>query len=556
DTMVQSVPLPLNPSDVSRLYIVRHEDPLSTLYVEDRLNSDMSLPRRVAILNQLPPTLRAVNNLELDYSPEDLDLPVQRESRTEKEGTGKQLIAIRRETLSQEHLVLSIIKAVYNSPHHKRTRDVATALLQTFNHSTVHETCRLAKEWKLLVAIKSASYRIPGQKVAISERFSGLMIGAYPRMLSLAASDVDQENIAMGESTFHSVASPADMVVPAKESVLAGSDSVESKLKRTRQTEEQAMELSETTSGVEKRVKNKALKETRELMGSWEDVRTQTERALEKYLLTVPNPKRHLCLERIYLIVAESGADGILLPDVKDALASCVEGRSDQEILDCVHDLEHQSPPIIMKVGLTHPRYIAYGWHERWSVNYREVLDKVARTENNVAMATAAMAAAAAAAAVTTATSVTAAVTTTTATTTATSVVTPLGIQPTDWIVPRMWRTVEGELDKVAFEKSLHAILTHVAEKPGISKGTLQKIFHKVLLPVEMDDLLVELESRKAVYFEYGIQSKPASLFSKRGMFKSCGKVTIDERKVTNIFPVGSYYSHLDMGLVMPKGPV
>ena len=75
--------------------------------------------------------------------------------------------------------------------------------------------------------------------------------------------------------------------------------------------------------------------------------------------------------------------------------------------------------------------------------------------------------------------------------------------------------------------------------------------FYKVLLPAELDDLLDELERRKAVWPEYVIQPKTVSLFSKRGAFVACDRDTIDERKITNYFPQPAYYSFLDMDLAM-----
>jgi hypothetical protein len=41
---------------------------------------------------------------------------------------------------------------------------------------------------------------------------------------------------------------------------------------------------------------------------------------------------------------------------------------------------------------------------------------------------------------------------------------------PRNWIVPRMWRTLDGAVDRSVYETSLHAVLSHIAEKPGVSK--------------------------------------------------------------------------------------
>ncbi len=99
--------------------------------------------------------------------------------------------------------------------------------------------------------------------------------------------------------------------------------------------------------------------------------------------------------------------------------------------MECITSLQQRIPPVILKVGMAHPRYVVFGWHERWTVNYTDATSKVQSLD-------------------------------------------PKGnvyeFDPMNWIVPKMWRTLDGKFSKPVFEKSLHAVLTHIVEKPGCSK--------------------------------------------------------------------------------------
>lgn len=54
-----------------------------------------------------------------------------------------------------------------------------------------------------------------------------------------------------------------------------------------------------------------------------------------------------------------------------------------------------------------------------------------------------------------------------------------------------------------------------------------------------------------AITMKHGILPGRPTLFSKRGVYVSCEKDTIDERMVTNYFPEPGYYSYLNMALVV-----
>jgi len=41
---------------------------------------------------------------------------------------------------------------------------------------------------------------------------------------------------------------------------------------------------------------------------------------------------------------------------------------------------------------------------------------------------------------------------------------------PENNVSPRIWKRLDGVVDEIAFEKSLHAVVTHITERPGITK--------------------------------------------------------------------------------------
>ncbi|KAF9936468.1 hypothetical protein BGZ67_002369 [Mortierella alpina] len=554
----QLTPLPQDPAKIEQMYLVRHTDPLGCLYVEDKFNLEMSMPKRIAVLKQLPSTIRGCSVLELDYSPDELNAP----RALDGAEISMASLTTRDEMHDQEHIILAIIKAIYSMPYRRFTRELSRVILEHFAPHMIQHACHLAKEWKVLRVIRKTSYRIPGQNLARSERFSNVMSGAFPRAMTAAAAELDADYKMSSERDFKSEAGPAEMLVLFNSVALswvqlcmkapgegnqgmafeeaygqgalvrfdvhlrmgvhptleagsrAGLAVASNRLKRSGEQLHEQDDLETVYDVVVKRSKgDTAHPPSHSQIDPWQETRAKVAMDFEAYLNAIPSTNRRLLYQAIYEVVSSSCASGMVLQDIKSALHNrCADAPSDEDIMECIRTLELSIPPVILKVGMAHPRYVVFGWHERWSVNYTAATTKVQSLDQKV---------------------------------------NEYEFDPMNWIVPRMWRTLNGKLSKAVFEKSLHAVLTHIVEKPGCSKGSLLRYFYKVLLPAELDDLLDELETRKAVLPEYVIQPKTVSLFSKRGAFIACDRDTIDERKITNYFPQPAYYSFLDMDLAM-----
>ncbi|ORZ28797.1 hypothetical protein BCR41DRAFT_344088 [Lobosporangium transversale] len=538
-------PLLNNPAAIERLNYVRQNERFSSIYLEEKLHPDQSLPRRLRLINRLPPTLRTNNNMELDNSPEELDMPQSIAGNSVAKQDEPKPLIVRQETRGMEHTILAVIKAIYCLPRHKRPRSMIRSILSCFVSSKVLETCELAKEWKILTSIKNASYRIPGQKVGRSERFSTLMNGIYPRKLTAAASDIDQVYHQASERLFPLDAGPAEMMVflndiamgwlqvsMARPIEIDQSAAYEEpygqgalhhfgvNMKNTRDT---ALLANVPTSIRLKRVKDQTNTENLKEMemqpaphkssetlsddddkDPWQEARREAQIIFQALHDGLSIETSRCLYKAIYEIICDSCTVGIVPQDIKRTLISRGFEYSDKEIMECIQKLKSTSPPVVMKVGMAYTRFVGYGWHQTWTLNYKVSMESQNSINN-----------------------------------------------PKDWILPRMWRTLEGAIDESIFETSLHAILSHIAEKPGISKGALLKQFHKLILSVELDDLIEELERRGAIEARSGILPRQTTLFSRREEYKLCDKDTIDERKITNYFAVPAYYSFVDMSLVV-----
>ena len=209
-------PLPNDPKDIERHFFVRHHEPYSSVYIEDRLHSEMSLPRRLRLIRAIPPTLRHGISQELNFVPEDLEA-CEVTITPETSGTGNThqsgSLIVHNEKLAQQHIILAHVKAIYCLPRHKRPRIMIRSILESFPSDQVHETCEMAKEWRILSSIKKASYRIPGQKVGGSERFGVMLNGAYPRRFTVAATSADETYAKSTAWAFRIDTGPAEIMV-------------------------------------------------------------------------------------------------------------------------------------------------------------------------------------------------------------------------------------------------------------------------------------------------------------------------------------------------------
>ncbi|KAI8606696.1 hypothetical protein EDD21DRAFT_360197 [Dissophora ornata] len=561
--VMDSSPLFRNVKDIERLNVVRHTEPHSSLYIEQRLHPELSLPRRLQLMNMMPPTIRSIDQ-ELDDAPENLEKP-----RVISGGDiGVGALTVRDETLGIEHIILTLVKAVYCLPRQKRPRSVIRSILEGFDSSKVFSTCELAKEWKILTSIRNSSYRIPGQKVGRSERFSALLNGAYPRRLTLAASSMDEIYDKAEARLFPLDAGPAEIMAfltdvsmgwlqlsMAKSNGAGYATAFEEpygqgavlhfdvEMKNTRALaapvpipassrtfafkgigvkEEESgrieddVKTADPVDEQELHIEPQPSETTDEAEDLWQKARDNADLDLEKLLETIPIMDCHHLYRSIYNITLRSGTSGMVPQDIKDALHKQSISCTDKEIMDCVRTLQHASPEILVKVGMAHTRFVVFGWHQTWTVNYRAAVERVLTDSAKKNAQEHGRA-----------------------------------DDPRYWIVPRMWNSLEGVVDRSIYETCLHSVLSHIAEKPGMSKGALLRHFHKMFLPVEMDELIEELERRDAIEAQFGILPKATMLFAKRGVYRRCERDTIDERKVTNLFPRPAYYSYVDMSLVI-----
>ncbi|KAI8357553.1 hypothetical protein B0O80DRAFT_445201 [Mortierella sp. GBAus27b] len=548
-----ATPLPKDPKDIEEHYIIRQQDPYNAVYLEERLHSELSLPRRLRLLQTVPPTLRCSIGQELNYVPEDLIYPGETDD-TVSEGREmdktEQSLVLRNEKLAQHHLILALVKAIYCLPKHKRPRAMIRAILEDFPADRVHETCEMAKDWRILTSIKKSSYRIPGQKVGGSERLASMLNGAYPRRFTVAATGSDETYAMAGLRPFRVDAGPAEMMVFLTDMAMGwlqlsmappgdsetttafeepyGQGAIlhfEVNLKNTREsctpmplpasskisTFSLPDDDNEEYADLQTMDSAEAEQDPCDNSDSWERAVVNSKVALGVLVESLADANSRQLYESLFALIATSCTTGMMPQDIKDGLRRDRQKHTDKEIMTCIRTCETNNPPILVKVGAAHVRYVVFGHHQTWTVNYVAAMERVhAGDGKDIALK-----------------------------------------NPRNWIVPRMWRTLDGAMDHSVYETSLHAVLSHIAEKPGVSKGALIKTFHKVFMSVDLDELTEELERRGALTAKHGILPAKPSLFSKRGVYMSCERDTIDERMVTNYFAEPAYYSYLDMSLVV-----
>lgn len=90
-----------------------------------------------------------------------------------------------------------------------------------------------------------------------------------------------------------------------------------------------------------------------------------------------------------------------------------------------------------MKVGMAQRRYVVFGWHQTWTVDYKTAVGRAGVGEEGF------------------------------------SATKDPSVCPWSCLVPRMWRSLDGGFDKSTFEKALHAVLTYIVDRPGVSKVPL-----------------------------------------------------------------------------------
>lgn len=115
--------------------------------------------------------------------------------------------------------------------------------------------------------------------------------------------------------------------------------------------------------------------------------------------------------------------------------------------MTCIRTMQKTSPPILIKAGSAHVRYVAFGHHQTWTVNFVAAMERINSADMNRDSDDAVH-------------------------------------DPRNWTVPRMWHTLDGAVDRSVYETCLHAVLTHIADKPGISKVWREGAYMLFLLGV------------------------------------------------------------------------
>ncbi|KAF9969252.1 hypothetical protein BGZ73_008479 [Actinomortierella ambigua] len=565
-------------------------------------------------LEDLPATLGDLDALLLPKVPQPTLLAAS--SSSSSSTSSNDVIVVKpsaRERYRDEHLIQTLWKSVFHLPAHEieRSREYLRSVLSYYSPDTIAKTSVLTRDWKVLIRHRARGSRIPGQPLTASERFIGAMLGAisrvrsnnaagfmralYPRRIGGGGgSAADMQDTLKAQLEFNPLVNASQMMAlihaleanrlifsasateitamdqdilplltatvldrhPIETTVGGGSgDGVTS----TAIPSAAATDEATTTAMAKKSKKRMAVKEevtvtkrlrddhptndlaTPQAKGvyrSWEEVYQVSKAEMHKYLDTISDSGRREVFEKVHEIVATTGSQGILMVDLKDTILKVHFTRStpptDKEILETVKTLETLCPPTLLKVGLAVPRYVANGFQLPWVVKMPKALAESEESERSTTTATATKKSAPESALLKTD-----------------------EIDLADFKAPRMWQSLDGTRNAITFEKLCHSVLTLIVQQPGITLGLLERsVMHKILLPVELEEILTELEQhRGAIVSRAGQMPAKSSLFSKRAIFRPCDpRQTIDRRMITMYFPNTAsgkaYYEFLDMALV------
>jgi len=383
EVLNEITPLPKEAAKVMSTYSVRQEERYSSLYAEDKIYPLMSQPRLRRVLNSLPSTLRLSTNHEQDALPSDLKPPMMMSTTLRQQGmiekvlapTGASTgtIAVRDEALARQHVIFTIMKAVFTTSHTPQTADLTRILLSKFDANLITDTVQLAKgTWKLLINMKGSAYRIPGQKLGRSERLTATMVGLISSQWTSEASRIDDGYSRLVERMFQDDVGRAEMMVIMnhigqswlKLSIAPLSDvervSVEPvgvdglikydvRMRNTRDTStkmdskslatpsasmndskglkrtgevllECEIELGDTFSQSEQFKRSKGKGKGKEVVRTndpWEQARRDATTAFERHLRSIPDEGRRYLFQAIFNNIEATGSVGLILVDLK-----------------------------------------------------------------------------------------------------------------------------------------------------------------------------------------------------------------------------------------------
>ena len=193
----------------------------------------------------------------------------------------------------------------------------------------------------------------------------------------------------------------------------------------------------------------------------------------------------------------------------QDELIGSGSLASDKEIHECIKIMCNSLPPLVAKVGFQSYRYVLTSYLDRWMVIPRRIATAVTSSSDDAAERTAILASTR---------------------------------KPT--IQPRVWYDINGNITVAILQGIVESIIQCVLERPGIVERDICRRFHKLLVYVEVKDVLDMLVDRGALRKQTIVHSSPkASLFSKRRIYTSSpDPYAIDRTGQTCYWTTSDYY--------------
>ncbi|KAJ1986562.1 hypothetical protein H4R33_003285, partial [Dimargaris cristalligena] len=78
------------------------------------------------------------------------------------------------------------------------------------------------------------------------------------------------------------------------------------------------------------------------------------------------------------------------------------------------------------------------------------------------------------------------------------------------YVIPRAWRDIQGHCIDYVYLNCLQATLHVIAKAPGITRESIHRRLNVALSPIELDDILVDLQARLLIQVAYlRVPSRP-----------------------------------------------
>lgn len=184
---------------------------------------------------------------------------------------------------------------------------------------------------------------------------------------------------------------------------------------------------------------------------------------------------------------------------------------SDKEIHDYLDMMCNALPPLVAKVGFRSYRYVLTCYLDHWMVVPRKITSTISANSDDAA-----------------------------------AHVTQLASTRKATIHPRVWYDINGSLTSAILQGIVESVIQCVLERPGINERDICRRFHKLLVYVEVKDVLDMLVDRGALRKQIIVHTSPKpSLFSKRRIYTSSpDPYVIDRTSQTCYWTTSDYYKH------------